>query len=113
MLFWGGVGAFFEGDSRTVYASILKLMQLPDFTMVFPGHEYTEMTLKFAKYIEPDNKILEEKGAWVNGRRNKYQITIPSTIAEEKSYNPFLRISHISILDATDTNVPLAALAML
>ena len=40
--------------------------------MVFPGHEYTEMTLKFAKYIEPDNKILEEKGAWVTSRRNKY-----------------------------------------
>jgi glyoxylase-like metal-dependent hydrolase (beta-lactamase superfamily II) len=103
MLFVGGVGAFFEGGSSIVYESIQKIYKLPDYTMIFPGHEYSEMTLKFAKYIESDNKDLIEKCRWVSQRRNKYLATVPSTLAEEKSYNPFLRIGQPSILDKTDT----------
>ena len=70
-------------------------------TMVFPGHEYSEITLKFAKYMEPDNKDLTEKAKWVTQRRKRFMTTIPTTIGEEKSYNPFLRINTISILDKT------------
>jgi len=55
MLFVGGVGAFFEGASRIVFGSIQKLIKLPDQTLIFPGHEYAEMTLRFAKFIEPEN----------------------------------------------------------
>jgi hydroxyacylglutathione hydrolase len=103
MLFVGGVGAFFEGGSTIVYESIQKLFRLPDYTMIFPGHEYAEMTLKFAKYIEGENKDLIDKARWVHHRRSKYLSTVPSTLAEEKSYNPFLRIGQPSILDKTET----------
>jgi|Transcript_15812 hydroxyacylglutathione hydrolase len=51
--FLGGMGAFFEGTGRTVLSTISKLLTFPDTTLMFPGHEYSDTTLKFALYIEP------------------------------------------------------------
>ena len=43
-----GCGRLFEGDAATMWASLAKLMRLPDETRIWCGHEYTQGNGKFA-----------------------------------------------------------------
>ena len=112
-LFVGGMGAFFEGTARHILLTIERLSELPGETLVFPGHEYSDTTLKFAKFIEPRNSDLLLKCAWVEMRRRMHYITVPSTIAEERSYNPFFRLKTESIREATKSHASLNVLIAL
>ena len=112
-LFLGGMGAFFEGTAVTIMMTIEKLLSLPEDTLVFPGHEYSETTLKFALLMEPRNPELQAKATWVEMRRRKFYCTVPSTLSEERSYNPFLRIRSPAIQTVTSTATPMRALIAL
>src|SRR5262249_52095612 len=90
-LFAGGCGRLFEGDAAQMMASLGRLAQLPDDTRVYCGHEYTEKNLRFAVGLEPGNRALQEKLGAVVALRKAGRPTVPSTIAEEKATNPFLR----------------------
>jgi hydroxyacylglutathione hydrolase len=90
-LFAGGCGRLFEGDAAQMMASLGKLAGLPDDTRVYCGHEYTEKNLRFAATLEPNNRALAEKLARVQELRRAGLPTVPTTIAEEKATNPFLR----------------------
>lgn len=90
-LFAGGCGRLFEGDAAQMMASLGRLAALPDETQVFCGHEYTEKNLRFAAMLEPGNGALREKLGAVEALRRAGKPTVPSTIAEEKATNPFLR----------------------
>jgi len=72
-------------------ALIEKLGTLPDDTLVFCGHEYTINNLKFALSVEPENVAANEKLKWACDMRNSEAATVPSTIGEEKLFNPFMR----------------------
>jgi len=48
--------------------------------------------LKFSLHIEPNNEATKSKINWALAQREQNQPTIPSTIEEEKSYNPFMRV---------------------
>jgi hydroxyacylglutathione hydrolase len=96
-LFVAGCGRVFEGRAATMVASLNKLASLPDDTQVFCGHEYTENNLRFALTVEPGNDALKKKYDWARERRREKQSTIPSTIAEEKRTNPFLRTDSAEI----------------
>jgi len=102
MLFAGGCGRLFEGDAQMMYDALcVKLAALPDDTLVYCGHEYTETNLRFALTVEPENSEIREKYERVREQRAKAaedwheagpaEMTIPSTIAEEKATNPFMR----------------------
>jgi hydroxyacylglutathione hydrolase len=90
-LFIAGCGRVFEGNAATMVSSLAKLAALPDSTAVYCGHEYTEKNLKFALTLEPNNEALKRKYEWARQRRAKGEYTIPSTIGDEKSFNPFMR----------------------
>ncbi len=90
-LFVGGCGRIFEGSAEQMLASLSKLAALPGDTRVYCGHEYTETNLRFALTLEPGNKKLKEKLNDVEKLRQQGKATVPSTIAEEKEINPFLR----------------------
>lgn len=94
-LFTGSCGRLFEGTPQQLFDALSKLSNLPDETLVYCGHEYTESNLRFAARIEPDNKALQERIIEVTERRSKDLPTVPSTIACEKATNPFLR-THIA-----------------
>jgi hydroxyacylglutathione hydrolase len=102
MLFAGGCGRLFEGDAAMMYDALcVKLAALPDDMRVFCGHEYTEGNLQFAASVEPDNAAVSKKLAEVSLIRKNAaadwhdataaEMTIPSTIADEKATNPFMR----------------------
>jgi hydroxyacylglutathione hydrolase len=55
-LFVGGCGRLLDEELCTaehLFSSLQTLINLPNETLLFCGHEYTQANLKFAKYIEP------------------------------------------------------------
>jgi hydroxyacylglutathione hydrolase len=90
-LFAMGCGRLFEGDPPTMWASLSKLMLLPDGTRIFCGHEYTEANGRFALTVEPGNADLNARMKEVRAVRSQGRPTLPSTIGLEKKTNPFVR----------------------
>jgi len=92
-LFLSGCGnTRFRGDVHELYKSIaFKLKTLPDGVKVFCGHDYAEKNLKFALNIEPNNEYARSKLEEVKSAYSSNSEPQPSTMGEEKRYNPFLR----------------------
>lgn len=98
-LFAGGCGRLFEGTPPQMYESLnVTLGALPDDTQVYCGHEYTASNLRFAAHVEPGNAAVSAKIARVAEQRARGEATVPSTLAEEKATNPFLRCSSAEII---------------
>jgi len=97
-LFIGGCGRFFEGNAQQMnHALNVVLASLPDETRVYCGHEYSIQNLSFGKSVDPNNQRLLEKLRWAHQMRAANKVTIPSTIADEKLTNPFMRVMHPDI----------------
>jgi len=100
-MFAAGCGRLFEGTPAMMFDAFRKLGALPDATRVFCGHEYTEANLVFAAHVEPENLAVQTQLRRVRETRAKAapdwhdaseaEMTIPSTIAQERATNPFLR----------------------
>ena len=90
-LFTGGCGRVFSGTAEQLYASLQKIASLPDETKIYCAHEYTVQNLQFAHTVEPSNQYILHRLAMVKKLRSAHQPSIPSTLAEEKQTNPFLR----------------------
>ena len=90
-LFALGCGRLFEGDPPMMWASLSKLMTLPDATRIYCGHEYTENNGRFALTIECNNEALINRMTEVKAARAAKRPTVPSTMGLEKGTNPFLR----------------------
>uniref|UniRef100_A0A034VUA7 hydroxyacylglutathione hydrolase n=2 Tax=Bactrocera dorsalis TaxID=27457 RepID=A0A034VUA7_BACDO len=92
-LFQGGCGRFFEGTPDQMYSALCqKLSSLPEDTKVFCGHEYTLQNMAYARHVEPMNERIMKRIEWAKLRRATKAPTVPSTIGEEKSWNPFMRV---------------------
>lgn len=99
-LFTGGCGRFFEGDAKQMFKNLHHTIgKMSDDTIVFPGHEYTVANLEFAVWVDPSNDVLSQKYVWSQERRAGLFPTVPSTLAEEKSYNPFMRTTNPDIIN--------------
>lgn len=109
-LFAGGCGRLFEGDAAMMMRSLSRLLELPDDTAVYFGHEYTEKNLRFALTLEPGNAALREKYAWVCEQRRLGRPTTPTTIGSEKATNPFLRWHSPELRAAIARRFPATAL---
>lgn len=113
-LFVAGCGRFFEGDARQMHAALNEVFAaLPESTRVFCGHEYTISNLEFAASVDPENSALHGKLAWARGERAAGRSTVPSTLGEERTYNPFLRVGTPAIRAATGESDPVAVMARL
>ncbi|XP_042683294.1 probable hydrolase PNKD isoform X1 [Centrocercus urophasianus] len=91
LLFLAGCGRLFEGSPETMLASLDAAMGLGEDTLLWPGHEYALECLSFARLLELDNPALEQKLLWATQQRQEKRSTCPSTLGEERTYNPFLR----------------------
>jgi hydroxyacylglutathione hydrolase len=90
-LFSIGCGRVIEGTAEMMWRSLLKLRALPEDTRIYCGHEYTAANVRFAKTIEPANAALRAREAEVDKLVAGRKPTIPSTLAQERAANPFLR----------------------
>ena len=102
-LFSGGCGRLFEGTPKQMHHSLTKLASLPDNTLVYCAHEYTQANLAFALTVEPSNNNLNNYAEQVKSLRLDMQATIPSTIGLEKQINPFMRCNEEAVKLASQT----------
>ncbi len=86
-----GCGRLFEGTPQQMWDSLEKLMALPDETVVYCAHEYTQANAAFALSVEPDNAELVERAKEIDEKRSRGEPTVPTTIGLERATNPFVR----------------------
>ncbi|MBF0455805.1 MAG: hydroxyacylglutathione hydrolase [Magnetococcales bacterium] len=97
-LFSLGCGRLFEGTAEMMWNSLNKLLSLPDETRLFCAHEYTLTNHGFALSLEPENPDLLAMQGKLMKKNDQNQPTLPTTLAEEKRVNPFLRCSDQSLI---------------
>ncbi|XP_028406745.1 hydroxyacylglutathione hydrolase, mitochondrial-like [Dendronephthya gigantea] len=113
-LFLSGCGKFFEGTQQQMYQALIEILgKLPPATSVYCGHEYSVQSLVFAQHVEPNNTGLTNKLEWCKAQRAGKNATVPSTLAEENGYNPFMRVREKSVQEYCGTNDPVEAMGVL
>ena len=95
-LFSAGCGRVFDGTIEDLHQSLLTLKSLPNTTKIYCGHEYTLQNLRFAAFVEADNKTIQAYSLELQERIAA--CSLPSTIALEKEINPFLRTDAPSVI---------------
>jgi len=90
-LFIGGCGRLLECDPQSMWESLGRLASLPDETLVYCGHDYTLENCQFALSIEPGNEVIKQRLAEIKQMQGRCGLTVPSTMAQERMTNPFLR----------------------
>ena len=94
-LFTGGCGRIFESNAETMWNSLKKIAALPNDTLVYPGHNYTQENYQFALTIDPQNQPIKK-------RLEQANFAPPSTIAQEKQTNIFLQANTPQIKKALE-----------
>jgi hydroxyacylglutathione hydrolase len=95
-MFGAGCGRLFEGTAAMMNTSLQRIAALPADTRVYFGHEYTASNLRFAAAVEPDNAAVRERAA-------RPAPTTPSTVADERATNPFVRVTEPAVIAAART----------
>jgi len=98
-LFNAGVGhCRLGGEEDVLYDTISqKFQHLADNIKVYPGHDYLENNLRFTLNLEPHNQIAKN---WLTKVVSADYVpgSIQTTIADEKSFNTFLRLDNEDII---------------
>ena len=96
-LFQAGCGRLLEGTAAEMWHSLATVLagSLPPEARIWCGHEYTSSSLRFAVHAEPDNAAARRRLTWADERTEAGLPTVPSTLAEELTFNPFLRAGSV------------------
>lgn len=97
-MFAMGCGRLFEGTAAQMHANLQRLAALPEDTNVYCGHEYTLANARFAVTVEPENPALAERLARIEAVRERGEVTLPTSIGEERDTNPFMRAASVEEL---------------
>src|SRR5437868_12641817 len=105
-LFNAGAGNCHNGgDPNELYTTFVKqLATLPESTRVYPGHDYIENNLKFTLAREPDNEAAQALLPKV--ANHDPATSIVTTLAEEKRFNTFFRLTSPSVIAALRESFP-------
>jgi hydroxyacylglutathione hydrolase len=90
-LFAMGCGRLFEGTPQQMHGSLQRFAGLPDSTALYPAHEYTLSNARFCAHAAPDDPAVAARLRAVEALRADGTITLPTTVAEEKATNLFVR----------------------
>jgi hydroxyacylglutathione hydrolase len=99
-LFSLGCGRLLEGTAAQMLVSLDRFAALSDATRVCCAHEYTAANAVFALAVDPRNSALVARTDAVHALRTAGKPTLPTTIAQERATNPFLRCHTDAIRDA-------------
>lgn len=90
-LFAMGCGRLFEGTAAQMFANMQRFATLPDDTLVYCAHEYSQSNGRFALTVEPENRALQNRMVEVDAARVRGEATVPTTIGLERATNIFMR----------------------
>ena len=94
-MFAMGSGRLFEGTAAQMFANLQRIAALPEDVQIYCGHEYTLANARFAAHVEPANTAVVDRLTIVEAMREAGQITLPTTVAEERETNPFVRSTNV------------------
>ena len=94
-MFAMGCGRLFEGTAEEMYSNMQRIAALPGETRIYCGHEYTLANARFAAHVEPENTAVAARLAEVEAIRERGEITLPTTVAQERETNPFVRSTNV------------------
>ena len=94
-MFAMGCGRLFEGTAEEMYSNMQRIAALPGETRIYCGHEYTLANARFAAHVEPENRAVAARLAEVEAIRERGEITLPTTVAQERETNPFVRSTNV------------------
>ena len=79
-----------------MYSSLQRIAALPEDTALYCGHEYTLANARFAAQAEP-RKSRDRRAAPARLRRcaRSGRITLPTSVAQERETNPFVRATKV------------------
>jgi hydroxyacylglutathione hydrolase len=97
-LFVMGCGRLLEGTAEQMFASLARYAALPSQTRLYCAHEYTLANAHFAAHAEPGNAAVAARLAEVAAARKAGAATVPTTVAEERATNPFMRAGTVADL---------------
>ena len=97
-LFAMGCGRLFEGTADQMFTNMRTLEALPDETVIYCAHEYTQSNGRYALTAEPGNAALIARMADVDQARLRGEATVPTTIGLERATNPFMRAATVAEL---------------
>ena len=90
-LFTLGCGRVMESSYAEMWHSLQRLGALPGEARVYSGHDYVLSNARFALAADPDNADLKARAREAESAKEEGRFLVPSTIAQEKATNPFLR----------------------
>lgn len=93
-LFAMGCGRLFEGTPEQMFRSLGRLTALPGETRLYCAHEYTLANARFAAHADPTNEAIAARLGDVRALREADQITLPTSVAQERETNPFVRATN-------------------
>ena len=94
-LFAMGCGRLFEGTAEQMYGSLKRFSDLPEDTLLYCAHEYTLSNGRFAAHAEPENAAIANRVKQVARLREERKMTVPTTVAQERETNPFVRATNV------------------
>jgi hydroxyacylglutathione hydrolase len=94
-LFAMGCGRLFEGTPEQMYRSLQRLTELPPETRLYCAHEYTLSNARFAVHADAGNGAIRDRMNEVKQLRDEGKITVPTTVAQERETNPFVRATDV------------------
>jgi len=77
-----------------MHANLQRIAALPADVRIYCGHEYTVANAKFAAHVEPDNPAIASRLAEAEAQRGRNEITLPTTVEQERQTNPFVRAAN-------------------
>lgn len=99
-LFTLGCGRVSESSLAEMWASLSRLATLPDEALVYSGHDYVLSNGRFALHVDPDNEALKARMAEAERAKREGRFLVPSSLAQEKATNPFLRAGEPAVARA-------------
>ncbi|HEX8937797.1 MAG TPA: hydroxyacylglutathione hydrolase [Sphingomicrobium sp.] len=94
-LFAMGCGRLFEGTPEQMYRSLQRLTELPGDMRLYCAHEYTLSNARFAAHAQPENAAIAARLNATERLREAGKITLPTTVAEERETNVFVRATDV------------------
>uniref|UniRef100_A0A915K6Z6 Hydroxyacylglutathione hydrolase C-terminal domain-containing protein n=1 Tax=Romanomermis culicivorax TaxID=13658 RepID=A0A915K6Z6_ROMCU len=101
-IFASGVGRVFDSTIEEMLKSIDLILKLKDDTLIWQGHECTLDNIKFEYSLDRSNSALVNRYIdFLHLKQDKVPL-VPTTLKEEKIFNPFFRTGEPSLLKALD-----------
>ncbi len=104
-LFNAGVGHCHNGNAVILYETFAKqLAQLPDDTLIYPGHDYIHNNLRYTLDREPNNQTATHLLSQLKSQDPHHPLI--TSLALEKQINTFLRLQHPEIIEGLREKYP-------